>query len=323
MVIGECVVTEHKPYSLIVDKLKLGWRFENSDYVPLRLIDFNLSALKRLSVAKQIRSKPYPGATRPPRRYKIMLEGGFYPTLFVETGVACNGSGCFPYVRFEFNLAHVLMVQETQQSLQDTILDLMPGKDYADLLAEGHVLFIEIAIDFNDTKITDLEVFHPRSNPGRRFGEDLERPDTINLKAARKGEPSYCVYDKQKESRNGVRRYRKSLLRVEARLRFNDTPRLRGMRVGDLSSLANPFADLLILDRTRLDHVFRAQRHAGFRRAIRERGLQAALQGRPSRERERRVHMLRNAAVPWWDPKAIWERRERAFRSIVTLRRQG
>jgi hypothetical protein len=286
------------------------------------MIDDSLLHYEESSLATRLRAQPYKDVTHPPRRSKIELPGRHFATLFVETGVAWNNSGRFPYANFEFNLEKILSCGETRRSFLRVMQDLLPGGGYADLVDDGYVLFIEIAIDFEKVRIAELEFFHPHMHSGQRVGDESAPPDTIYLDPRQAGKASICIYDKRKERRRTHRPLRRSRVRIEARWRFNHTPRLRETRIHELVSLDNPFEDLLILDRERLHEVFHARRHTNFLRNVQAHGLQQALQGRGNVDQERRIRMLQQAVVPWWNPQAIWQGRQAAFESIATLARE-
>jgi hypothetical protein len=276
---------------------------------------------ERSSRATRLSAQPYQRARTRPKRSRITLSGSRFATLFVETGVARNRWGRFPYANFEFNLDALISCIETQQSFLRVMQDLLPSGGYADLVDDGYVLHVEFAIDFEKARMSELEFFHPRMSAGRRVGEASTPPDTVYLNARQNGTASYCIYDKRKQLLRTHYYLRRSRMRVEARWRLNNTPRLRETRVRGLDSLPNPFEDLVILDREVLDEVFQARRHTNFLRNVHAHGLQHALRGNRTVDQERRIRMLSQAVVPWWNPHAIWQGRHAAFQSIVTLTR--
>ena len=285
------------------------------------MINDTLHHYEGVSRATRLRARPYQGVRRAPKRFSIDLPGNHFATLFVETGVAHNPWGRFPYANFEFNLEKLLSCGATRRSFLSVMQDLLPAGGYADLVEDGYVLSVEIAIDFEKARIAELEIFHPQMNAGPRVGDESAPPDTLYLNARQRGKADYCIYDKRKQRRRTYRPLRRSRVRIESRWQLNNTPRLRETRIHELASLANPFEGLLVLDREGLDEIFQAGRHANFLRNVQVHGLQHALQGRDNADQERRIRMLRQAVVPWWNPQVIWEGRQRAFESIATLAR--
>ncbi len=199
--------------------------------------------------------------------------------------------------------------------------DLLPGGGYQELISDGFVLYIEIAIDFSRAAIWTLDLFHPRVLAGRRDGLIHGAPQTLYLNSRTVGTPSFCAYDKRRESLppRGYRFYRREVTRIEARWRLNNSPRLRNICVRDLGNLENPFTDLSVVGLRALRREFASPRDADFLRQAQSHGIQRALDESSLRARERRIRMLSQTVSPWWNPEALWAGRHRAFASIVTL----
>jgi hypothetical protein len=163
----------HNAKRISIDKVKLGMRFEMNNPFPVQLINDILNLYIESNRGEDLRTKPYRGSGTRPRRCKIPLDGATYPSIVVETGLVAIGGNrrnLLPYATFEFNHNKVFSSDEAHDSFMRVMQDLLPDGGFPSLLEDGFFYYIEIAIDFINVNMSNIEAFHLNATAGERFG---------------------------------------------------------------------------------------------------------------------------------------------------------
>lgn len=294
---------------LRMDKLAVCLRLGDRNFDALHIINDLLGLFIERGEGMRLKSRRYQNTRYPSSVVQIPLCPNNSTKLIVESGCATDWNGIpRPYAKFEFNAQRLAIDYSAKNRFLSTLLDLIPSGGYPVLLEDGYLLQAELSADFRGIAIESLDAYSPRMEQGLYFyrGGALK---TISLHDGKLGRPeAFCIYDKKladKEQRHHIRHG--PLLRVEARRRFNRTARYRTLKFHELPNIENPFADLCIYERSRIDEMFTAARHQRFLSAIHSSGVQAALSGTRGADRERRLRMLECCKASWWNPQRAWD----------------
>lgn len=309
--VGSAMTLHVVAKALRMDKLAISLRLGERNFDSLNIINDLLRLYLEHGEAVRISSRRYRNTRFQSSVFLIPLS--HRPTrsslrLVVETGCATDWHGKYqPYAKFEFNVQRLADDQDAKQRFQHVMLDLIPSGGYPVLLDDGYVLYTELSADFRGVRVESLDTFCPKMDESLYFYRDGALK-TICLHDNKPGRiEAFCIYDKKLSDREQRCRVRRGdLLRIEARRRFNRSPRYRTLKLHQLPTIANPFSDLRLYSRERIDETFTAARHERFISEVRSSGVQHALAGTRGADRERRIRMLDTCRVDWWNPDDAW-----------------
>lgn len=240
--------------------------------------------------------------------------------LYVEIGDVWISGSVYPYAKFEFNVSLLRRFAIARAFFHRTLNDILPTGGFRELVEDGFVLRAEFAADFTGAIMDEIDAFKDGIESSKVFSGHDGRRETMYLKTQLKAAPSFTIYDKKRQcAARTCFRLRREKLRLEAKVAFNQHPRRRHQKLPDLWTIPNPFSGLLILARSDLETVFAAERHQSFLAKARSGGIQSAFAGTRGSDRERRIRMLRHAAVPWWDPEQTWLAFRPAIEAAINL----
>lgn len=307
-----------------MDKVAVSLRLGERNFDSLNIINDLLRLHVECGEAVRIGSRKYRNSRFPSSVFLVPLS--HLPTrsslrLIVETGCATDWHGKYqPYAKFEFNVQRLAGDQEAKQRFQRVMLDLIPSGGYPVLLEDGYLLYAELSADFRGVSVESLDSFSPKMEESLYFYRNGILK-TICLHDNKPGRiEAFCIYDKKLADREQRCRVRRGdLLRIEARRRFNRSPRYRTLKLHQLPTITNPFSDLRLYSRKRIDEIFTAARHERFISEVRGSGIQFALAGTRGADRERRIRMLEACRVDWWNPQHTWHGIHNAMTEALLL----
>jgi len=307
---------------LTIDKFEMSLRLGHDNFVILDFIEDVLQMYATPGNGRYNGDNRYPHNRRISKRWMIYLVPDQRCVLHVETGAATDRNGRHhPYVKFSFNVQRLSLLPNARQRLLVVLSELSPTAGYTDLLEDGYVLYVEFSADFLGVEVDLIDIYHRTLDTSLYFPRDSVI-ETINLHDERPGRPeAFCMYDKKRADREKHWRIRRRpLLRIESKRRFNRTPTYQKLQLEGLHSIPNPFRELRIYDRQRIETTFTAARHRNFVTHVRQKGVQAALAGTRGADRIRRERMLEESCrVHWWNPETIWAGRHHAINTVLAL----
>lgn len=306
--------------SVGLDKTALSLRFGKDNYDPLHEIQDRVTNLVSCRTGKRLKPRWYGNSRFPSTRteFSVSTVGG---TVEVETGVADDYFRIArPYARFEFNVQRIASGDYARTRFREIMDAIIPHGGYERLCNEGYVNKVEFAADFLNQVPEAIDGYYPRFQHFIYYHRD-GACKTINLINSEKNRTKeISIYDKwrsDKERLNHIRRGQ--ILRIEAKRTLNRDPDYRELHLGELETLPPPFARLRVFDRSRIERVFSASRHRSFLEHVRENGTQSALARNRGQRKEKRLQMLSDCEVDWWNPEEVWERRHDAIRQGLAL----
>lgn len=289
--------------------MELSYRLGKGNIVPVLMAQDAMRYYVNNGLANRLAPRRYANNHLPSQRCVIPLQGVSRLKLFVESGVSLDRNRIQrPYLKFEFNVDRLSCDETARRYFHRVMNDFLPGGGYAELVKEGNVLYAEFAYDIRGIDIHTIDVYSRRMQRGEWWIGPNERLQTIYLDDGRsKRREAFCVYDKKSSDRKRRHHvHRGQLLRIEAKSRFNNSQKYRGVTLPELGGIANPFESLVILDRAKVEQTFTAKRHTNFLSNLSRYGIQRALQGTTGADHERRLRMLEQCRVNWCNPQAAW-----------------
>jgi len=180
--------------------------------------------------------------------------------------------------------------------------------------------FAKTAAAFSGLRVSNFDAYSTPMQK-RRWIHPIGNLETINLNDGTSyREYAFTIYQKSQQEWDRYRHLRRGdVLRVEAKRRFNRTPRFREIHLAELPGIPNPFAALGIYNRARIDETFTAKNDRSFLDMAQHLGMQSAFEETGGANRERRERKLAACHVNWWNPQRAWRGRHEAVDTALQL----
>lgn len=309
-----------KPLQL--DRVEVSLRIGDGSIVPLQIVNDVIDYHVRSRSARPLQLYPFLVGNSLARHVAIGLSWLPKNTLTVATGTSSGrGNGRYQWVKFGFNPNKLIINDPARWAFLEVMNELLPGGGYFELLAGGNLIYAEFALDILNADIAALDAFCFGMDAGTVIRRDGGASTIYLNRNQGRSERSFAIYDKNRSDRETQNRRRRfSIVRVEARRRFNHNPRTRHLNFSNLSSIENPFSDLEIYDKEKVRSVFSAISHERFLEDVERLGLQQALSVSSSAVMQaRRLRLLQRCQVSWWNPVLEWENMSDALRVFFLL----